>query len=310
MVQFQGSRSPVPPIYLRVVQSKDKKHIIREVIDGQQRISAIIDFMAGDFAISKRIDSEASGKRFDDLEEDERDRIRQFSLICEVFHGIEDAEVLQVFARLNTYSVKLNAQELRNGRFFGPFKQTVYGLAFDHLEWWRENRIFTEKKIARMAEVELTSELIVLQLDGLQDKKKSLDDFYEKFDESFPERKKAKTQFRATIDTITEACTGILPESEFRRVPLFYTLFGVVYHRLFGMPSCGLASPKRGRLSVTENDSLRDAVTSLSEIVANARNEEGDVPPTHKRFVDASLRQTDNIKPRSVRLERLYTAAF
>src|SRR5688572_30789665 len=32
---------PVPPIFLRTGQSSDKKKMVREVIDGQQRIAAI-----------------------------------------------------------------------------------------------------------------------------------------------------------------------------------------------------------------------------------------------------------------------------
>lgn len=38
---------PVPPIYLRVRQSKEKSRLIREVIDGQQRISAVLDYIDG-----------------------------------------------------------------------------------------------------------------------------------------------------------------------------------------------------------------------------------------------------------------------
>src|SRR2546428_514680 len=38
---------PVPPIYLRTTQSADRKRIVREVVDGQQRISAVLDFIDG-----------------------------------------------------------------------------------------------------------------------------------------------------------------------------------------------------------------------------------------------------------------------
>ena len=91
--------------------------------------------------------------------------------MCLMFGDISDGEVLETFARLNTYAVKLNAQELRNGRFFGLFKQSAYTLAFEHVEFWRRNGIFSERNIARMLEVELTSELLIALLDGLQDKK-------------------------------------------------------------------------------------------------------------------------------------------
>ena len=93
------------------------------------------------------------------------------------YQNIDDATVLEIFARINTYSVALNAQELRNGKYFGEFKKAVYALALRHLEFWRDTRVFTDAAIARMHEAQLVSELLVMQMDGLQDKKSSIEDF-------------------------------------------------------------------------------------------------------------------------------------
>lgn len=149
---------PVPPIYLRVVQDESRTRMIREVIDGQQRISAVLDFLNGKYSLGKNIKSDCIGRHFEELTKEQKDRITQYPFICEVFYGIEDEEVLEIFARLNTHSVKLNDQELRNGSYFGEFKRSAYELAYEHLGFWRANRIFTEMRIARMLEVELTSE--------------------------------------------------------------------------------------------------------------------------------------------------------
>lgn len=302
---------PVPPIYIRVVQSLSRDKIIREVVDGQQRISAILDFIADEYALSKNIESPVSGKKFSKLSREDKDKILQYSFICEIFHGIDDAEVLSIFARLNTHSVKLNAQELRNGRWFGRFKRVSYDLSYEHLAFWKENRIFTDAKIARMAEVELTSELIIMGLDGLQDKKVSIDDYYERFDETFVDANKASERFRRIIDIISESCGDFLEKSEFRRPPLFYSLFATVHHRLYGIPSVRLPTKKRGKLSVSELESLANSVRKLSELITVAKAEdENSVPKSYQRFVIACLSQTDNLKPRQTRLERLYQLAF
>jgi hypothetical protein len=55
-----------------------------------------------------------------------------------------------------------------------------------------------------MSEVELSSELMILMLDGIQDKKKSIDAFYERYDEEFPDQERIGQRFRATIDVLTE----------------------------------------------------------------------------------------------------------
>jgi uncharacterized protein DUF262 len=299
---------PVPPIYLRIAQSEDKKRTVREVIDGQQRLSAVLDYMDGKYALSRAVGGPNVGKTFVDLGESDQKTIRTYSFICETLHGVSDQEVLEIFARLNIYSVPLNAQELRNGKYFGRFKQSAYGLAHEHVEFWRRHRIFSERSIARMLEVELTSELMILGLDGLQDKKKSIEDFYAKYDEEFAERSTVEKRFRATIDGINEAVADTLAESEFRRPPLFYSLFGVVYHRMFGIPKVTLPSPKKP-MNQREASELSAAVSKFSDLLESA-GEGQPVPRGYEDFVLASQRQTDNIKPRMVRLEKLYTTAF
>jgi hypothetical protein len=300
---------PVPPIYLRTIQSGEQNRVVREVVDGQQRIAAVLDFIDGSYRLSKSLEAPWAGKSFEKLAKAERDRIRNFGFNAEIFHGISDLQVLEVFARLNTYSVPLNAQELRNGKFFGPFKRSAYGLAHEHLEFWRNNRIFTERTIARMLEVEFVSEVMIASLDGMQDKKKSIDDFYERYDEQFSSQKRVEKRFRAVADEIGEAMHGQLVDTDFRRVPLLYTLFCVLLHRLFGLPGVTSTSSRRS-LTASERLAFRDAVVSLSDVVIAARNDEEAVPPMYGSFVAACLTQTDNIKPRQERFRTLYKRAF
>ena len=87
--------------------------------------------MDGKYALSKSLNAPYKGRPFSKLSDDEQDAIRQFSFISEVMHGVSDADVLQIFARLNTYSVKLNAQELRNGRFLAISNKlrTLWGMS-------------------------------------------------------------------------------------------------------------------------------------------------------------------------------------
>lgn len=302
---------PVPPIYLRVVQNPSKRSMIREVIDGQQRVSSVLQYMNDKFPLTKNIESPCAGKRFSELSDSQKDKISQFSFVCEVFYGVEDADVLKIFSRLNTHSVKLNAQELRNGKYFGQFKQTAYGLALEHLEFWRRTKIFTEQAIARMNEVELTSELMIAMIAGIQDKKKSIDSFYEKNDEIFPEKSTVSSRLKAVIDVVNEVLWENFDETEFRRVPLFYSLFLAIHHRLFGLPGqTALSTPATGRLSRAEVDGLESAILKLSDAVRTAKDDMSNVPQTMSAFVNACIQQTDNIRPRETRFRTVYETAF
>ena len=300
---------PVPPVFLRSRQSDDRKKVIREVVDGQQRLTAVLDYLKNGFKLKKALNKRWANKRFSDLRMEYQNAIHEFSFNCEVFKGVSDAYIFEVFARLNTYSVPLNPQELRNGRFFGFFKQSAYQLAYECVEFWRKHGIFSDRAIARMQEVELTSELLIAEMHGLQDKKKSIDKFYEKYEESFDKRKRTEARFLVTIAAIESAIGDALDETEFVRAPLFYTLFCAVYHRLYGLPHCNLPTSKGRSLSSNEGNALRDALQKLSEVIAAAR-EEADYPTRYTQFVSACLRSTDNIQNRTIRLREVYKEAF
>jgi hypothetical protein len=299
---------PVPPIYIRQTQAPERDRVLREVVDGQQRVSAVLDFLDGKYRLSRTLKASWAGKTFEKLSQNERDRITSYGFSAEVFHGVSDLEVLEVFSRLNTYSVALNAQELRNGRYFGLFKQTAYSLAYEHLEFWRRHRIFTEQNIARMQEVEFVSEVLIAMLAGMQDKKKSIESFYEQYDEEFKQQNIIEKRFREQVDDVNEVVGDKLAETAFRRPLLLYSTLCVIYHRRHGLPGVEQASPKSA-LSRDERVSLREAVESLSAKVEAGRSGEP-VPTRYASFVAACLHQTDNIKPRQIRFVTLYRAAF
>jgi hypothetical protein len=301
---------PVPPIYIRVIQSEDGTKSIREIVDGQQRIRALLEFIDGAYSLAKSIKSPYANMYFDDLPEEVKNKIQFYSFITEQFYGITDEEVLAVFARLNTNSVRLNAQELRNGKYFGEFKETCYSLALKHLTFWRNSGLFTERGIARMQEAELVSELVIVMMDGMQDKKKSINGFYEKYDEELPRKDQIVERFKTTIDEIVETMGDTLKDTEFRRTPLFYSLFAVVHNKLYGSKNDKVSSTKKhGKMSAAEKQSLRDAVIKLSGYVT-AFKEDDNVPKSHQRFVNACLQQTDNIGPRRTRFETISREAF
>src|SRR6266576_917617 len=299
---------PSPPIYIRFVQSTTRDKLIREVIDGQQRVAAVLDFVDGQYRLSRSLQQPWAGKFFEQLSKKQQDQIKRYSFSAEVFHGISDLEVLEVFSRLNTYSVSLNAQELRNGKYFGFFKQAAYGLAHEHLEFWRRHGAFSERNIARMLEVEFVSEVVIAFLAGMQDKKKSIDTFYNDYDDEFKKRSQVEKRFRDVADRVNDALGDTLKETEFRRSPLLYTLFCVLYHRQYRMRGIELSSPRKAP-SKNELVRLNEAVHQLSEQIERGRARKA-VATRYAAFVNACLTQTDNIKPRQERFRALYRGAF
>jgi hypothetical protein len=300
----------VPPLYFRLTQNKSKTKTIREVVDGQQRVRSVLDFITDEFRLSKTLKAQWAGKRFTQLSEDQQRQILEFSFSTEIFKGISDKQILEVFCRLNMNGIALNKQELRNGTYFGLFKTSSFDLALTYLEFWRKHKIFSEQSIARMLEVELTSELLIAGREGMQDKKKTIDSFYEKWESSYPDQERDEKRFKETLNTISETFTNDeLVNSDFRRAPLFYTLYCVVFHNMFGLPGIQRATPRK-RLTADQRDGLREAVSFLSDKIAQSKDPTAQVPLKYSTFVTACQRQTDNIQPRKIRFNSLFDEAF
>jgi hypothetical protein len=293
---------PVPKLYMRqhlnVTRAGKPGKTVREVVDGQQRVAAVLDFYKGDLRIS-RAHHPWAGLRYSDLKKEDQDRFLAYEFSVDLLVGASDADVLNVFARINSHSVPLNAQEKRNAKFYGEFKQVAYALGWDHLEFWKRHGILTDKVIARMREAELTSELLVGMLEGLQDKKKSLDKYYAAWDETFARKNHAKSQFRDAIDLIEELAGDTLSKTKFSRPALFYSLFLAICDLRWGIKQDAV-NPKA--VAATRASHVQGVLRRLSNIVGME-----EPPKSYARFVTASQRQTDNIQPRRIRHRTLVT---
>lgn len=228
---------PIPKIYLRLDINRKTKRVVREVVDGQQRLRSVLDFLKDGFKISRTHNEENGGKYFSEIDEDAQETVLNYTFAVDVLEDMPDAEVYDVFARLNTYSVTLNYQELRHAKYFGEFKTTAYKLSKAFMTFWSENEIFTSKQILRMAEAEFVSELLIAASAGIRAKEKRLiDSFYLKWDDDFPRRSIIDKRFRETMDSIGGIMGDRLPESKFKTTALLYPLFCAVYHLKFGLP--------------------------------------------------------------------------
>ena len=109
---------PVPPIYF--AKMPDGK---MEVIDGQQRLTTLVKFLKGDFALQKlQRMSSLNGKRFADLNEPQQTKIEDAQIrSVTIDAGNNPSLRYEVFERLNRGSMALNEQEIRNCVYRGEF---------------------------------------------------------------------------------------------------------------------------------------------------------------------------------------------
>ena len=74
---------PIPKIIIK--QELSGRRNIRTVVDGQQRIRSILEFISGDFKISRAHNKEFAGYTFEKLPGDVQDDIRKYEIGVDVY---------------------------------------------------------------------------------------------------------------------------------------------------------------------------------------------------------------------------------
>lgn len=208
---------------------------IRVVVDGQQRLRAILDFINDGIKISRAHNKELAGQTFTQLPKDTQNAFLSYEIGCDVLGDSPRRELLDIFARINRFSVKLNAQELRNAKFSGFFKTASFNIGYDYVDFWLNAKVLSKSAVNRMGEAELASDLLVAFLNQVQSNK-SIERHYQDYEEDEGDIPNAERELRASIDLAAK----IFPEDElsqsaWRKKHLYYTLIVTLGHINFGV---------------------------------------------------------------------------
>lgn len=131
---------PVPIILL--AENRSRGDSVLEIIDGMQRINAIISFIENDFqvdgcyfdlntmAVTKaKLDKGELGQKSPQMDRAKCVKIASYLVPFSIFEFSDGAAVDEVFRRINSGGRKLSRQELRAAGSVGHFAQTVRRIA-------------------------------------------------------------------------------------------------------------------------------------------------------------------------------------
>ncbi|MEU7656263.1 DUF262 domain-containing protein [Micromonospora taraxaci] len=158
---------PIPKLLLRTTVDRDNRRTIRDVVDGQQRLRTIIDFANNKLILGSKA-GEFAGKRYSDLEDEEKDSFLAYKLTCEQLINASDEDVLEVFIRINSYAVPANAAELRNARYDNAFTDLVKSTVREIGPAWRLG-VLSDRERVRMIDQSLVAEVFGFYMDGLRE---------------------------------------------------------------------------------------------------------------------------------------------
>jgi hypothetical protein len=237
---------PLPLIYTAEEIETNKE----VVIDGQQRLLTLFGYVKGQFPRNSRpfrlkhlkILSDLNGKLFSDLEDLYKTKILRYDMTIIKIGASSDPNVkFEIFERLNSGSVSLNAQELRNCIYRGRFNDLLRELT--EYSSFRK-AIASETLLERMLDAELALRFLA---------------FYERTYINFPGGIKSFLN-----DFMNDYSKHISPEKERKFTDIFkhasdltFTVFG---ENAFRRYSPGTERGVDGKWERTVNRALYDVI--------------------------------------------------
>jgi hypothetical protein len=295
----------MPKFYMRTKIDLKSRMSIREVVDGQQRLRAIIEFANDSILLTKRA-RDFAGLRYSTLGEELQTVFLSYPLSVEQLINASDSDVLEVFSRLNSYTLSLNAAEKRHAKYQGAFKWAVHQSSKDWRALWEDIRVVSVRERLRMADDSTMAELYGLILEGVQDgRETNITRLYDRWDSD-----EKDDEINAAGEMVDEILSHIVSEYGDRIAgtplagrPQFLMLFAAVAHSVFGLP-------KIGALELPTGDPLLavDSVLNKLDRLASALDTRDVEGRDFARFVVASLGGTASIASRRIRFAAFYQA--
>ena len=276
---------PIPKIYIKSIVKNEKTY--RIVVDGQQRLTAILKFIRDELTLKKPYQGEYFNMKYSELPESVHDDFIRYKIdINEIFNP-SDEEIRDLYSRVNKYTVQLNKQELRKADFPGEFISLAEKISEN--PFFDSSRIFSVKQRRRMLDVEFVEELLTIVLEGVQDKKEYLDNVCEKY-VILEDERGIEQKFLGVIQDISiifDLETFPIQYTRFRQKSDFYSLF-----------ACVLSLRETGKLKIDKLQEIRNELRGMDEYIGPQSEDD-----EYREYATRCLSDANSITNRNWRTE-------
>lgn len=193
----------VPELYFWDAETDaNSGQTITHIVDGQQRIKAIVDFIDNKIRLQKDclldpVAKELYGdKSFSDLDDEVKKQLWAFRLSVIRIENKDMDEIRKIFFRVNLTNYSLNDQERRHSNSWGKFADLTSEVI--SLSIWDDYGLFTAGDIRRRKDEEFCSTLILLAKKGIIDQttQKPLNDAYTDYAKNYPDYEEDKLRIQ------------------------------------------------------------------------------------------------------------------
>ena len=298
---------PIPQVYFRTTIDPVSQTTIREVVDGQQRLRAILEFANGKLRLTSKA-PKFVGEYYQTLSVDDQEQFLSYKVPVVQLFNASDANVLEVFARLNSYSVKVTPAELRHARFSEPVKWAIYDAANDWSVLWNDFRIVSVRDSVRLKHTSVMAEIFMIVDQGFGNGgETSINKYYRA---RKAEAEKYFVPLRIHVDSIigeiVKKTSDDFLETTFYDSPNFLALFATVGFLHGKTPETSTSVELRNFYGSGIN--WDRGVETLARIAQAFQDQDDEGGGPHSPFVSASRSTTHRPSSRTPRMEALVRA--
>lgn len=294
---------PFPKIYFYEVYDAKRKQPRREIVDGQQRVTAFVDYFNNRFRLTAS-SKQFKGMRFEDLPDEQQQKFTMTPVQVDMILSADRSEILEMFRRMNAYTVPLNPAEKRHSQFQGQFKWFINELADRYSPLLEQFGILTPKQILRMGDAEFLTELALILDQGIVNRdSRSFLNIYRKYETELPQLddwNRALTEFFDLLSGPLSPLQGTFMMKAY----VVHSLFAAMMQSKYGIPN-GAESVAVATRGVYYTDLARTLQT-LREMAE--AHEIQDTEGKWADYVEASLSTTHRIAQRQTRARWLAQA--
>ncbi|MCL2571596.1 MAG: DUF262 domain-containing protein [Defluviitaleaceae bacterium] len=205
---------------------------ITHIVDGQQRIASIVEFVSNEFSLDSKhllnddIKVTCGNKLFSELSPEDKKRIWKYQIsIVMIDSELSKNSIKEMFFRLNLTNYSLNAQEKLNSidSAFGDAAE-----ALSKLDFWKNSRVFSASDTRRMQDIRYCCSIYILAKEGVIDQTgdKRINDYYTDYANEFDSSKELYKKIVGAMDIITGLCDKSTQSFIYKKTQM-YTLFSM-----------------------------------------------------------------------------------
>ncbi len=190
---------PFPEIYVCQGETDLKKmRTSQKVIDGQQRLTTIKNYIEDEFDNTLKIVT-----RFEELDDDSKSEFLAYQIVVRDIGKVEEKTVREIFRRINLTKFKLEDVEIHNAIYDGKFIQTAKSLA-DEIALDAYG-VFHDSEFTRMADVHFFLQIMsTLEQNGYFTRDVEIEKCVAEYNDEYPNANQTKSKILKAFSIIDD----------------------------------------------------------------------------------------------------------